>query len=58
MGQAETEKLTRMLLAVAVSRALCTIAELGIADRIEAGSPQSVELSPPRREPMSARSIE
>jgi hypothetical protein len=42
MAQAETEQLTRMMLGAALSRALCTIAELGIADQIEAGSPQSV----------------
>lgn len=44
MAQAETEQLTRMLLSAALSRALCTVAELGIADQIEAGSPQSVAL--------------
>ena len=43
MAQAETEQLTRMVLSAALSRAICTIAELGIADQIEAGSPQSVE---------------
>lgn len=43
MGQAETEKLTQILWGAALSRAVCTIAELGIADQIEAGSPQTVE---------------
>ena len=43
MAQAETEKLTHILWGPALSRALCTIAELGIADEIVAGSPQSVE---------------
>ncbi len=43
MAQAETEKLTQILWGAALSRAVCTIAELGIADQIEAGSPQSVE---------------
>jgi hypothetical protein len=43
MAQAETEKLTRILWSAALSRAVSTIAELGIADQIEAGSPQSVE---------------
>ena len=43
MAQAETEKLTRILFSGALSRAVCTIAELGIADHIEAGSPQAVE---------------
>jgi hypothetical protein len=31
------------MMGAALSRAVCTIAELGIADQIEAGSPQSVE---------------
>lgn len=43
MAQAETEKLTRIVFSAALSRAVCTIAELGIADHIEAGSPQAVE---------------
>jgi hypothetical protein len=43
MAQAETEKLTRMLISAALSRAVCTIAELGIADQIDPGSPQAVE---------------
>jgi hypothetical protein len=43
MAQAETEKLTQILWDPALSRAPCTIAELGIADQIVAGSPQSVE---------------
>ncbi len=43
MAQAETEQLTRMMLSAALSRAICSIAELGVADQIEAGSPQSVE---------------
>jgi hypothetical protein len=43
MAQAETEKLTQIYFGAALSRAVCTIAELGIADQIEAGSPQSVE---------------
>ena len=43
MAQAETEKLTQILFGAALSRAVCTIGELGIADHIEAGSPQSVE---------------
>ena len=43
MAQAETEKLTRMLFSAALSRAVCTIAELGIADQIDSGSPQAVE---------------
>jgi precorrin-6B methylase 2 len=43
MAQEETEQLSRIILGAALSRALCTIAELGIADHIEAGSPQAVE---------------
>ena len=43
MAQVETEKLIQILWGAALSRAVCTIAELGIADQIEAGSPQSVE---------------
>jgi hypothetical protein len=43
MAQAETEQLTQILWGAALSRAVCTIAELGIADQIEVGSPQSVE---------------
>jgi hypothetical protein len=59
MAREETEKLTQILWGVALSRAVCTIGELGIADQIQAGSPQSVEtLAPEQREPMSVRSIE
>ena len=43
MAQAETEQLTRILWSAALSRAVCTVAELGVADQINAGSPQSVE---------------
>ena len=43
MAQVETEKLTQMLWAAALSQAVCTIAELGVADQIEVGSPQPVE---------------
>jgi hypothetical protein len=32
-----------MLFSAALSRAVCTIAELGIADQIDPGSPQAVE---------------
>ena len=42
MAQAETEQLTRIILGAALSRAVCTIAELGLADQIEVGSPRSV----------------
>jgi len=43
MAQAETEKLTQIIIGAALSRAVCTAAELGIADLIQPGSPQSVE---------------
>jgi hypothetical protein len=43
MAQAETEQLTRMMLSAALSRAICTVAELGLADHIEVGSAQPVE---------------
>jgi hypothetical protein len=43
MAQAETETLTRILWGAALSRAVGIIAELGIADQIDAGSPRSVE---------------
>ena len=43
MALAETEQLSRMLITAALSRAICTIGELGVADHIQAGSPQSVE---------------
>ena len=43
MAQAETEQLTRIMLSAALSRALSTVAELGVADHLEAGSPQSIE---------------
>src|SRR5688500_7163054 len=42
MSQAETERLTEILLSAGLSRAVCTVAELGIADHIESGSPQSI----------------
>jgi hypothetical protein len=42
MSQVESEKLTQLVLGAALSRAVCSIAELGIADQIETGSPQSV----------------
>jgi hypothetical protein len=43
MAQAETEQLIRMVCSAALSRAVCSIAELGVADQIEPGSPQAVE---------------
>jgi hypothetical protein len=43
MAQAETEQLTRILWGAALSQAVGIIAELAIADQIDAGSPRSVE---------------
>src|SRR5215472_1177202 len=43
MAQQETEQLTRILNGAALSRAVSTIAELGIADLIQTGQPQPVE---------------
>lgn len=43
MAQAETEQLSKIMLNAALSRAVCTVAELGVADHIEAGMPQAVE---------------
>jgi ubiquinone/menaquinone biosynthesis C-methylase UbiE len=43
MGQAETEKLTQMVFGAGLGRAISSIAELGVADQIEAGSPQPIE---------------
>jgi hypothetical protein len=40
MALRETEQLTRMITAVALSRAICTIGELGIADHIKKGAPR------------------
>jgi hypothetical protein len=42
MSQAETERLTEIVMSAALSRAVCTVAELGVADHIESGSPQSI----------------
>jgi hypothetical protein len=38
MGLTETEELNRLMLGVAVSRAICTVAELGVADHIVDGA--------------------
>jgi O-methyltransferase domain len=43
MALAETEQLTRMIASAALSRAICTIAELGVADHIRMGAPQKIE---------------
>jgi hypothetical protein len=43
MSLAETEQLTRMIASAALSRAICTIAELGVPDHIDNGVPQPVE---------------
>jgi len=44
MGRIETDQLNRMMQAAALSRALCTVAELGVADHIGAGSPQPIDV--------------
>lgn len=41
MAQKETEQLNQILLGVALSRALCTVADLGVADHIVQGAPKS-----------------
>jgi hypothetical protein len=41
MALQETEQLTRMMAAAALPRAICTLGELGVADHIQAGVPQS-----------------
>lgn len=43
MGQDETDRLNQMLLDVALSRALCTVAELGVADLMRPDETRSVK---------------
>jgi len=43
MAQQETEHLTRIMTSAALSRAVSTIADLGVADLIQTGQPQPVE---------------
>ena len=43
MGQQENEQLGRIMAGAALSRAIASIAELGVADLIETGKPQPVE---------------
>ena len=43
MAQQETEHLTRIMTNAALSRAVSSIAELGVADLVQTGQPQSVE---------------
>jgi len=43
MPQPETEQLTRILMSAGLSRAVSSVAELGIADLIQTGQPQPVE---------------
>ena len=42
MAKQETDKLNELMHGAALSRAICTAAELGIADQIEAGKPRPV----------------
>ncbi len=43
MAMPETEQLSRLLVSAALSRAICSLGELGVADHIEIGVPQPVE---------------
>ncbi len=43
MPQQENEQLTRILTGASLSRAVCSVAELGVADLIQAGHPQPVD---------------
>jgi hypothetical protein len=43
MAQQDTEHLTRIMIGAALSRAVSSVAELGVADLIQTGQPQSVE---------------
>src|SRR5258705_12835341 len=43
VAQQETEHLSRIMTSAALSRAVSTIAELGVADLVQAGQPQPVE---------------
>jgi ubiquinone/menaquinone biosynthesis C-methylase UbiE len=43
MASQETEQLTRMIAAPALSRAICTLAELGVADHIQNGVPRAAK---------------
>jgi ubiquinone/menaquinone biosynthesis C-methylase UbiE len=42
MASAETEQLTRMMASAALTRVVCTLAELGVADHVQAGTPRPV----------------
>jgi hypothetical protein len=41
VGQRETEELNELIFGAAVASAICTVAELGVADHIRRGSPRS-----------------
>jgi hypothetical protein len=43
MSQAETGQLIRIVCSAALSRVVCSVVELGVADRIKPGSPQGVK---------------
>jgi hypothetical protein len=43
VAQQETEHLNRIMTSAALSRAVCTIAELGVADLVQTSQPQPVE---------------
>jgi ubiquinone/menaquinone biosynthesis C-methylase UbiE len=42
MASPETEQLTRMMASAALTRGICTLAELGVADHIQSGTPEPV----------------
>lgn len=42
MSQTENQELARLILGVGLSRAICSIAELGVPDLIEPGHPRSI----------------
>jgi hypothetical protein len=44
MAQVETEQLSQMVFGGGLSRAISSVGELGVADHIESGSPQPIEL--------------
>jgi hypothetical protein len=41
MPQMETEQLNQIVVGAALSRAVCTVANLGVADHINSGTPRS-----------------
>jgi len=58
MAQQETEHLSRILTSAALSRAVCSIAELGVADSSKPASRSRSNISRARAKRMSRRSTE